>query len=93
MPNYLDCVFHVDSFRARKEESEYVVLFCNADDYYVLNDTGMLILNFIKDNACPTIKSLEQYLKTEFENFSKDNLNTVLHFLDKTVKLSIVKTN
>lgn len=93
MSDYVDCIFCINSYKVRKENDVYIVLFNNIDDYFVVNETGILIINFIRNNDNPTLKTLKKYLENEFSKLSQSEMNFVMDFLDKMVKTNILKIN
>ncbi len=93
MSDYVNYVFYIEPYKARKEDDEYIVLFNNNDSYYVVNQTGILILDYIRNNSGTTIHSILKYLELEYSKLSTYENGLVKEFIDKMIKLDIIKIN
>ena len=79
----------LSGYKLRMDGDEFIVRFENHDEYYVINETGKTVLDYLR-NGRETFASLVTYLRTEFSDFSEDSALEIRSFIDALVGLEII---
>ena len=89
MSDLNNSLLHIQRYKIRKENIGYIVRFENQDEYYVVNETGKLVLDFLQKNTT-TFTELNAYLESEFSGFTQESKEEVMRFISSLMGLSII---
>lgn len=89
MSDLIQCRLYIPLFKSRKENDDFIVRFEGQDEYYIVNETGKLILDFLNGNG-KCLAELDTYLESEFTDFSDASHYEIEKFIDSLISLSII---